>query len=163
MASLACTRSARENGGRPRVPHLPLPHHAPRFPQGLTSPLIGSMAENAVLFAAFDTTYTYLLPETTPHPMKLAISGAMAGVGVSFVLTPVELIKCKLQVENAVVSRYSGPLDCIRQVGHAGPFAARDCRPRLPPATAARDCRRRARLPPPRRPCMSAHLFLSCM
>jgi hypothetical protein len=93
------------------VPPPPFLRH-----QGLTPPLIGSMAENAVLFAAFDTTYTYLLPDAMPQPAKLAISGAMAGVGVAFILTPVELVKCKLQVENAVTSRYSGPIDCIRQV-----------------------------------------------
>eukprot|EP00164_Ancoracysta_twista_P004392 GFYU01005921.1.p1 GENE.GFYU01005921.1~~GFYU01005921.1.p1 ORF type:complete len:342 (+),score=49.23 GFYU01005921.1:204-1229(+) len=46
---------------------------------------------------------------------QLLIAGGGAGFCVSFVLTPVELIKCRLQVAatapNAV--RYNGPIDCL--------------------------------------------------
>lgn len=83
--------------------------------QGLTAPLLGSMAENAVLFSSFHTTKD-LLPEGTHPHIKLLLGGAAAGIGVSFVLTPVELIKCKLQVENAVDAKYKGPFDCLKQV-----------------------------------------------
>jgi hypothetical protein len=42
------------------------------------------------------------------------IAGCMAGVVQSFVLTPADLIKCRLQVQTAR-SQYSGPIDVIRQ------------------------------------------------
>lgn len=46
-----------------------------------------------------------------------AISGGFGGFAVSHVLTPVELIKCRLQVQNTPgqPQLYSGPWDCIKQ------------------------------------------------
>lgn len=73
------------------------------------------MAENAVLFSSFHTTKD-MLPVGLNNEVKILLGGAAAGVGVALVLTPVELIKCKLQVENAVAPRYKGSFDCLKQV-----------------------------------------------
>eukprot|EP00056_Hartaetosiga_gracilis_P008889 m.127619 g.127619 ORF g.127619 m.127619 type:complete len:320 (+) comp13014_c0_seq3:51-1010(+) len=88
--------------------------------KGLTAPLIGSMLENAVLFAGYETSSSVLnkaniFTSGVPHYMTC---GFFAGVGVSFVLTPVELIKCRLQVENldGAKAAYKGPMDAARTI-----------------------------------------------
>ena len=49
-------------------------------------------------------------------PMRLVwLAGAGTGLAVSFVLTPIELIKCRLQVTAAGAPRYAGPIDCLRR------------------------------------------------
>ncbi|EGD80114.1 hypothetical protein PTSG_10388 [Salpingoeca rosetta] len=50
-----------------------------------------------------------------PH---YALCGFSAGIVVSFVLSPIELIKCRLQVQNLNGSegRYKGPIDCLVKV-----------------------------------------------
>jgi len=82
--------------------------------RGLTAPLVGSVIENAVLFSSFHTTRD-VLPETVPHFAKIVAGGLAAGFGGAMVLTPIELIKCKLQVENAVEAKFKGPYDCLKQ------------------------------------------------
>lgn len=71
------------------------------FYQGITSPLFGASLENATLFVAYNQTSNYLNKNTNVSDLNnIIISGAVAGSFASFVLTPVELIKCKLQVAN---------------------------------------------------------------
>jgi len=72
--------------------------------RGLSAPLVGSVAENAVLFAAYGTIQKVLQagsdgPLSVP---QLTIAGALAGTVVSFVMTPVELVKCRMQVQRGV-------------------------------------------------------------
>ena len=88
---------------------------------GLSAPLLGSMGENAILFFAYGNFKT-LLGEVPGKKelslLELSMAGAGAGTVVPFVLTPVELIKCRLQVQNSMSSEfraYTGPIDCIRQ------------------------------------------------
>jgi hypothetical protein len=59
-----------------------------------------------------------------PHadlPIPLVfVSGAGAGFVVSFVITPIELVKCRLQVQAGIPRAdgrrpYSGPIDCLRR------------------------------------------------
>jgi hypothetical protein len=50
--------------------------------------------------------------------LQLSFAGAGAGFGAAFVLTPFELVKCRLQVQNSLSSgfrAYSGPIDVIVQ------------------------------------------------
>eukprot|EP00438_Fugacium_kawagutii_P034853 Skav225549 [mRNA] locus=scaffold81:233965:257891:+ [translate_table: standard] len=87
--------------------------------RGLAAPLLGSMAECASLF----TSYGYMKrllgvneEDATPVPFwKLVISGGGSGFASSCVLTPVELIKCRLQAQlnSAGSQKYKGPIDCI--------------------------------------------------
>lgn len=67
--------------------------------QGIAAPLMGSMAENAVLFSSYKTATTVLHHQgVADGALRSAMAGLTAGIAVAFVLTPVELVKCKLQV-----------------------------------------------------------------
>lgn len=71
------------------------------FFQGIASPIFGASLENATLFMAYNQTSKLL--ERYPNVSEIQnilISGAVAGSFASLVLTPVELVKCKLQVAN---------------------------------------------------------------
>ena len=81
--------------------------------KGLSSPLIGSMAENAILFVAYNHFQSIIRdvsnegkpfdPNLNTRPLtipELCLAGALSGATVSFLLTPIELIKCKLQVQD---------------------------------------------------------------
>lgn len=83
------------------------------------------MAENATLFVSYGAMKQAMgldkLPEQDVPMWKLGMCGAGSGVAVSFVLTPVELIKVKLQTQQGMDARfssvrYSGPLECIQDV-----------------------------------------------
>ena len=69
------------------------------FYKGVASPIFGAVLENAVLFVTYGQTYK-LLNNSLSDLQKIIISGGVAGSFASFVLTPVELVKCKLQVAN---------------------------------------------------------------
>lgn len=71
------------------------------FFQGIGSPLFGAALENATLFVSYNQASKFLEKNTKVSELQnILISGAVAGSCASFVLTPVELIKCKLQVAN---------------------------------------------------------------
>lgn len=89
--------------------------------KGLSSPLLGSMAENALLFWAYNHCQRFLLHVNDGVELslfQLSLAGAGAGAVVPFVLTPVELVKCRLQVQNSSGTgfrAYKGPFDVIAQ------------------------------------------------
>lgn len=73
------------------------------FYKGIRAPMVGACMESAVLFSAFQ--YGQVgLSKVTDIPsdslLRVCIAGAFSGFSASFVLTPVELVKCKLQVAN---------------------------------------------------------------
>lgn len=72
------------------------------FYKGVSSPMFGAILENTVLFVTYGQTYKYLEKKETSlsELTKIIISGGVAGSFASFVLTPVELVKCKLQIAN---------------------------------------------------------------
>ncbi|EGV61884.1 mitochondrial ornithine carrier protein [Yamadazyma tenuis] len=77
------------------------------FYQGVKAPLVGSCFENAILFATYNTSLEYLhrqfgQPGSEPQLQYKCVSGGIAGFVASFLLTPVELVKCQLQVKNLV-------------------------------------------------------------
>lgn len=91
--------------------------------RGLTAPLLGSMAECASLFTSYGYAKKVLgvneeaATPSNPVPFwKLVVSGAGSGFASSCVLTPVELVKCRLQAQLNCPSGstdYKGPIDCI--------------------------------------------------
>ncbi len=100
----------------------------------MSSPIVGAMLENAILFVGYRQIQRkireYSPPIETPSttldqdgnvPLslnQLVLAGAIAGSIVSVILTPVELIKCKLQVQymnKSNTAKYSGPADLIKQ------------------------------------------------
>lgn len=94
--------------------------------RGLSLPLAGTILETATLFCAngyFKRKMYDLgkLPAGADLPMQyVLISGAGTGFIASWLLTPIELIKCRMQVSGEVgtsgsaLRTYSGPLSCLR-------------------------------------------------
>ncbi|KAK9893264.1 mitochondrial carrier [Cystobasidium minutum MCA 4210] len=79
--------------------------------RGLSMPVIGAMLENATLFVVYGQAQNLLrrytsptpdLPDGRPGPLslpKMAFAGACAGAATSLVLTPIELVKVRMQVQ----------------------------------------------------------------
>ncbi|AAS53517.1 AFR146Wp [Eremothecium gossypii ATCC 10895] len=90
------------------------------FYQGMASPVFGAFLEHAVLFVSFNRAQAVLENCYSCGPLeKVVFAGAIAGACTSYVLTPVELVKCKLQVSNLTgVSgpRYTAVLPTLRAI-----------------------------------------------
>ncbi|CBZ27588.1 putative mitochondrial carrier protein [Leishmania mexicana MHOM/GT/2001/U1103] len=93
------------------------------FFRGLPAPVIGAACENAILFVSYRSaiegfqkvTYGYCGPSNQEPYLAVSVAGATGGIVVSQVLTPAELIKCKMQIQNTlpVDERiYKNSLDC---------------------------------------------------
>ncbi|RUS27124.1 mitochondrial carrier domain-containing protein [Jimgerdemannia flammicorona] len=128
--------------------------------RGLSSPLVGSMLENAALFVGYKqiqrtirdisaspadrAAYAHVADEDDLPPLsipQLFLAGAISGALTSFVLTPVELVKCKLQVQLATTSAPAYTSSIIssvfptKQVAHRVPaFALHTASAALAPA-----------------------------
>ncbi|KAE8713774.1 Mitochondrial carnitine/acylcarnitine carrier-like protein [Hibiscus syriacus] len=95
--------------------------------KGMGAPLATVAAFNAVLFTVRGQMEALLRSEPGA-PLTVnqqVIAGAGAGVAVSFLACPTELIKCRLQAQSALVAdagsatvavKYGGPMDVARQV-----------------------------------------------
>lgn len=103
------------------------------FYRGISAPLAGAMFENAVLFVSYSKATLVVkrmldIGEGTDLDTGgIMLSGAMSGAVTSFVLTPVELIKCRLQVQTAFLqpaSLSSGAMESKR--GAVGSMAQRN-------------------------------------
>ncbi|KAL2023207.1 hypothetical protein VTK56DRAFT_3330 [Thermocarpiscus australiensis] len=94
--------------------------------RGISAPLVGAALENSSLFfferlgraAIYASGYA---PRDQPLPLSaLWMTGAFSGAMTSFVLTPVELVKCKIQVpataEGGVVRAPLRPVPVIRDI-----------------------------------------------
>lgn len=73
--------------------------------RGLPAPIVGAMVENASLFLGYSELQN-LIRRTTARPIDeplplhlIALAAAGAGGMTSFLLTPIELVKCKMQVQ----------------------------------------------------------------
>jgi hypothetical protein len=95
--------------------------------RGMSLPLAGTVLETATLFTANGYLKRQLaasgkLREGEHLPLKFVVAaGAGTGFCVSWVLTPIELVKCRLQVSGQPMEgvrggyhpSYLGPYDCI--------------------------------------------------
>ncbi|KAK6202318.1 mitochondrial carrier domain-containing protein [Scheffersomyces amazonensis] len=73
------------------------------FYKGLKAPLIGACMETGILFSSYNFALSKIRDPNSndePHMGLKCLSGGFAGAMASFVLTPIELIKCQLQVSN---------------------------------------------------------------
>jgi len=116
--------------------------------RGLPAPIVGAMVENASLFLSYRELQDLIKianhqrrEEASLMP-QIALAGAGAGAITSFLLTPIELVKCKMQVQmlvaptvsSSVLSpRLPGPISVLTSVirntgvrglwlGHTGTF-----------------------------------------
>ncbi len=97
--------------------------------RGISAPLVGAALETSSLFfwerVARESLFAAgLYHREKPLPLSaLWLTGAISGAFTSLVLTPVELVKCKIQVPakagtNGIVRRSPTPLAVIREVYH---------------------------------------------
>ncbi|KAI9694603.1 MAG: hypothetical protein M1822_000219 [Bathelium mastoideum] len=91
--------------------------------RGISAPLAGAAIENSSLFLSYrlaqECLQATLLPANEPLPLSaLVVCGAASGAFTSLVLTPIELIKCKMQVPLEGLSSFHrpGPLSLIASV-----------------------------------------------
>lgn len=99
------------------------------FFRGLPAPVVGAAFENALLFVsyrgiidviqrvAYGTTLWY--PKDREPLVMVATAGAAGGIIVSLVLTPAELVKCRMQVQNTlpVADRiYKNSIQCVAAI-----------------------------------------------
>jgi len=89
--------------------------------RGMAVPLAGTVAETSCLFTANGQAKALLFGKAADEELSMPevlAAGAISGAAVSFVLTPIELIKCRMQVQSHLTSgpgSYAGPLDCLRR------------------------------------------------
>jgi ornithine carrier protein len=91
------------------------------FYRGLASPIIGAAAENATLFVTYNFAQNMIKNHILYSKEDLAIPylvacGGISGLVASYVLTPIELIKCKMQVENIYSHKKSSISQLVKQV-----------------------------------------------
>lgn len=76
------------------------------FYRGLSVPMLGASFENAILFVSYSKATSFVKeirgfnPKQELDTTGIMTAGALSGVATSFVLTPIELVKCRLQVQN---------------------------------------------------------------
>lgn len=84
--------------------------------RGVGSPIVGAAAENASLFLSYEWAQKLLksqfyrhLDETERLPFgALLVCGSISGIVTSFILTPIELIKCQMQVQSLYYPHNTG-------------------------------------------------------
>ncbi|KAI0689574.1 mitochondrial carrier [Cytidiella melzeri] len=102
--------------------------------RGLPAPIVGAMAENASLFLSYNELQNVMRwyngqPRAKELSLgQLAVAAAGAGTITSFFLTPIELVKCKMQVQMLLT-----PSTPTQVFGSAG--AAADTPGSHPPAS----------------------------
>ncbi|KAI9219975.1 mitochondrial carrier domain-containing protein [Blastocladiella britannica] len=97
--------------------------------KGATPPLFGwAMMDSIQLGTLTNLRLAIQRSHADPtQPLSMgehALAGLGAGITVSFVAAPVELLKAKLQVQygDTATLRYTGPVDCARQIARAHRF-----------------------------------------
>ena len=98
--------------------------------KGLASPLFGSLWTNAIVFSTYGSCLRMLDDDVSNMPTlgSITIAGSMAGLLQTLVITPTELVKCRLQVQTttdghhqaAQMTRYGGPVAAVREIWKAG-------------------------------------------
>ncbi|KAJ6590528.1 mitochondrial carrier domain-containing protein [Mycena vulgaris] len=91
--------------------------------RGLPAPIFGAMVENASLFLSYRELQDAIklanhqrIEEASSMP-QIALAGAGAGAITSFLLTPIELVKCKMQVQMLVPPNLSSPVSSPQLLG----------------------------------------------
>jgi len=83
---------------------------------GLATPLLSCTFETALLFYVYEKSKSFLSPPQigSTSLSTAAISGAIAGACTPALVTPVEFVKCNLQVQAGSKNpKFAGPLDCV--------------------------------------------------
>ncbi|XP_015117554.1 mitochondrial basic amino acids transporter [Diachasma alloeum] len=94
------------------------------FYRGMTSPMAGVAFINALIFGAYGEAQRH---SSNPDDLSTHfLAGAAAGLAQSPVAAPLELAKTRMQLQSTGSHRYSGPIQCLRDIyrraGLAGVF-----------------------------------------
>lgn len=82
------------------------------FYRGLTPPLIGGALETGVNYLVYSRLLAHLQgAKPQPELRDVPVAAAAAGVALSVILGPTELIKCRLQMAGL---KYTHPMQCLR-------------------------------------------------
>lgn len=85
--------------------------------KGGTPPLFGWAVMDAVMLGSLSNYRRLLALDGRLYYWQHALAGLGAGLTVSFVATPIEHVKARLQIQYDAASRiYKGPIDCIRRL-----------------------------------------------
>jgi len=68
--------------------------------KGISVPIVAAGAENAVLFSAFNYFDRKVGGHFENAAVRATACGSLSGIVASFVLTPIELVKCRIQVDH---------------------------------------------------------------
>ncbi len=84
------------------------------------SPLFTVPLINSIVFASYEFAKRLQgIPVGKDGSFKQSLyAGMFAGFVNSFVLSPIELVKCRLQIqrESKINAYYKGPTDCVRKI-----------------------------------------------
>ncbi|KAH7307381.1 hypothetical protein KP509_22G056400 [Ceratopteris richardii] len=88
------------------------------FFKGMGPPLASIAVQNAVAFSTYDHFLRTLWGKTDDPPpyRRVAMAGFGAGLIQTAILTPVELVKIRLQLSTSVPQSRIGPLDVVRSI-----------------------------------------------
>lgn len=75
--------------------------------RGVLPPALGAFVQNAVLFETYDRGLRWLAPVAAPAALPW-LAGAIGGLACCVITTPMELLKCRMQVDTR--ARSYGPL-----------------------------------------------------
>lgn len=91
--------------------------------RGMSSPMAGVAVVNAIVFGVYGNMQRHA---TDPNSLASHFAaGTAAGLAQSFVCSPMELIKTRLQLQDNLpktAHRFSGPLDCTRHIWRSEGF-----------------------------------------
>lgn len=82
--------------------------------RGMTSPMIGASFINAIVFGVYGNVQN--LTDTPNSIRSQMISGAMAGLAQTIICSPMELVKTRMQIQqaNSTASKFKNPFQCLR-------------------------------------------------
>mmetsp|Transcript_3612 Transcript_3612/g.10852 ORF Transcript_3612/g.10852 Transcript_3612/m.10852 type:complete len:296 (-) Transcript_3612:67-954(-) len=85
--------------------------------RGVASPLVGGALETGLNYMLYERTYAFLTdrdPRLAQYSATYYLAGSTAGLGIAFVLSPIELVKCRMQVD--AHGKHSSSLACLKDV-----------------------------------------------
>ncbi|XP_055542258.1 mitochondrial basic amino acids transporter [Wyeomyia smithii] len=91
--------------------------------RGMSSPMAGVAVVNAIVFGIYGNVQRRTADPDSLHSHFLA--GTAAGLTQSFVCSPMELIKTRLQLQGNLPKgafKFKGPLDCLRHIARTEGF-----------------------------------------
>jgi len=88
--------------------------------KGMSSPLLGTALWNAVIFGTYGNTIRWLAGDSLEEQHRMSnvvIASLASGFTQTFVITPLELTKTRLQIQTSQKNQvYKGLIDCCRQI-----------------------------------------------